>query len=77
MSRKTVFQNNNITVVAGVDHAIGKFLQIFDKRMEADTAEGEGLVFDWSEFFGLEVNLTGISKDLPILDIVQKYIEEN
>jgi hypothetical protein len=75
MSRKTVFQNNNITIVAGTDHAVGKFLQIFDKRVE--TEEGEGLVLDWSELFGLEVNYTGIPKDLPILDMVQKYIEEN
>jgi hypothetical protein len=77
MSRQTVYHDNNITIIAGTDHAVGKFLQIFDKRMEADTPEGEGLVFDWSELFGLDVNYTGIPKDLPILDIVQKYIEEN
>lgn len=78
MSRNTVYQENGITIVAGVDHAIGKFLQLFDKKMEDKTPEGEGLILDWSELFGLEVNSTGISdKELPIEKIVLKYIEEH
>ena len=51
MSRNTIFQNERITVVGGTDHAVGKFLQIFDNQMEFDTPEGEGLVYDWSQMF--------------------------
>ena len=59
MSRNTIFQNERITVVGGTDHAIGKFLQIFDNQMMDTTPEGEGLVYDWSEMFGVETNFTG------------------
>jgi hypothetical protein len=78
MSRNTVYQENGITIVVGVDHALGKFLQLFDKKMEDETPEGEGLVLDWSEFLGVEANYTGISdKETPVEQIVLKYVEEH
>ena len=75
MSRKTIYQDSRITVVEGVDHMLGKFLQIFDKEMEDETPEGEGLVLDWSEGFGFERNLTGYIYDDP-QKVVDAYIDE-
>jgi hypothetical protein len=79
MSRKTIYHDERFSLVGGQDHALGVFLQLFDKEMEDETPEGEGLVLDWSELFGIEINFTGISisdhKNPPI-DIAIQYIEE-
>jgi hypothetical protein len=77
MSRNTIYRGNGITVFGGFDHALGKFYQIFDKKMEDETPEQEGLVFDWSELFGFEINLTGIPDSSGVNVIIEKYIEEN
>jgi hypothetical protein len=79
MSRVTIYQDQRLTLVGGQDHMLGDFLQLFDKDMENETPEGEGLVFDWSRFFGTEINLTGISINTgkkPI-EIINEYINEN
>jgi len=76
MSRKTFYQDNRFHLVAGVDHVLGNFLQLFDQDMINETPEGEGLVLDWSQFFNMETNLTGIPGDNP-LDIAIKYLREN
>jgi len=77
MSRKTIYHDSRLSVVTGVDHALGKFFQIFDKEMQDETPEGEGLVLDWSELFGFEVNFTGISKQIDIELIIAQYIMEH
>lgn len=77
MSRLTLYHDSRLTVVGGDDHALGKFLQVFDKTMENETEEGEGLVFDWSELFGIERNLTGESSNIPPQTIINNYIKNN
>ena len=77
MSRKTVYHDSRLTVVTGNDHAIGVFYQLFDKEMEKETPEGEGLVLDWSSLFGFETNLTGIPDSEGLIGIIEKYIIEN
>jgi len=77
MSRRTFHQDGRLTAVEGVDHMLGSFLQLFDKELEHETPEGEGLVLDWSEGFGLETNLTGQPSVLPPMQIINNYIKEN
>lgn len=74
MSRKVLYRNNRLTVTAGVDHMLGKFIQVFDNTLIDETPEGEGLVFDWSQVLGIERNLTGIPNTNPPLDIVREYL---
>jgi hypothetical protein len=76
MSRVTIYRDKRFTVVTGVDHALGNFLQVFDRDMLDETPEGEGLVLDWSQFFGIEINRTGIPGNDP-LEISKKYLEDN
>lgn len=75
MSRQIAYHDSKLTVITGIDHVLGKFFQIFDKEMEKETPEG--LVFDWSEQFGFEINLTGIPNDRGYLKIVFDYVEEH
>jgi hypothetical protein len=65
MSRFTAYQDSRLNVVYGEDHMLGKFYQIFDREMQDETEEGEGLVFDWSERFGLGVR-----------EIIKEYISQ-
>lgn len=79
MSRVTIYQDQRLTLVGGHDHMVGDFLQLYDKELQNETPEGEGLVFDWSQGFGTESNYTGISIDTgkkPI-EIIKEYINEN
>jgi hypothetical protein len=75
MSRKTLHQDERFHLVEGDDHVLGAFIQLFDKEMETETPEGEGLVLDWSKMFGYERNYTGV-QGINALDICIKYIEE-
>lgn len=75
MSRKTIYQDDRFTVVGGVDHMLGEFLQVFDKEMQDETPEGEGLILDWSAGFGMERNLTGEPSSLGAQAIVDKLID--
>jgi hypothetical protein len=75
MSRKITYHDNRLTVVKGNDHIVGKFIQMYDRNMENKTSEGEGLVFDWCEMFGIERNITGCIFDEPE-KIVESYINE-
>jgi len=79
MSRDTVYKDERFALVAGRDHVLGLFVQLFDKKMEDETPEGEGLVLDCSQLFGVERNLTGIpipkEVDFRPIDIAMQYIE--
>lgn len=77
MSRITFYQDSRLTAVQGVDHMLGKFYQLFDKEMEYETPEGEGLVLDWSQGFGYEINLTGEPDSKDPMDIILAYIKNN
>ena len=75
MSRKTIHTDYRLTVVTGDDHMLGRFYQIYDRDMEQETPEGEGIVLDWSEGFGYDRNLTGIStKDKDVLEVIAQYV---
>jgi hypothetical protein len=76
MSRQIVYNDSRLSVVQGVDHALGQFWQVFDKNMVNETPEGEGLVLDWSELFGFETNLTGYPNNTGMPKLVFDYIEE-
>lgn len=77
MSRITFYQDDRLTAVKGVDHMLGEFLQLYDKELEHETPEGEGLVLDWNRGFGMERNLTGESSSLPPEKIIENYINEH
>jgi hypothetical protein len=77
MSRITFYQDGRLTAVKGQDHMLGSFLQLFDKELEHETPEGEGLVLDWSQGFGMERNLTGEPSVLPPMLIITNYIKAN
>ncbi len=78
MSRVTLFQNDRLTLIGGVDHMLGKFLQLYDKEMQDETPEGEGLIFDWSQGFGMTTNYTGINVNEAnsFEEAIEQYINE-
>jgi hypothetical protein len=77
MSRKTLYEDNRLTIIGGDDQALGKFLQVFDREAEKETPDSEGLVFEWSEVFGIETNLTGYPESMLPESIINNYIEEH
>lgn len=77
MSRKTIYSDSRLTLVKGVDHMLGNFCQIYDKELQNETPEGEGLVFDWTQANGIETNLTAYPNSLGRDAIVESYILEN
>jgi hypothetical protein len=76
MSRITLHQDKRFHLVTGEDHALGSFLQLFDKEWESESPNGEGLILDWSELFGIEINLTGYNgyNGDNAQDIAKKYL---
>ena len=74
MSRQTLYSDNRLSLIGGDDVVLGKFLQLYDNQMESVTPEGEGLILDWSERYGIEINYTGYSSTLPVLMIIDNYI---
>lgn len=78
MSRITLHNGNRFTIVAGADHILKSFLQLYDKTKENETPEGEGLIFDWSVALGLEVNQANINinkTNKTILDDLISYVK--
>jgi hypothetical protein len=80
MSRKTIYEDDTIEVVSGIDHICGYFVQVYDKNLE--TPEGEGLILDWSDHFNTGTNFTGMlnpesSADLEklIINYIKEYSE--
>lgn len=67
--------NSSIHIHYGTDHAIGKFLDITDDRFAGIDADdqGEGYVFEWSEMFGITINLIGA--EIEDIDNQGKLIE--
>lgn len=76
MSRNTLYMDQRLTLVGGTDHMLGNFIQLFDKNLANETPEGEGLVLDWSQGFGMEVNLTGHPSTEDPMGIALNYIDE-
>lgn len=77
MSRNLLYQDGRITIYQGLDVAVGMFIQMFDNELTEETPEGEGLVLDYSEAFGYEINRTGFSSKTHTLDqILAEYITE-
>jgi len=67
MSRNTRQINSYVGIAYGEDHAVGKFIQVFDKRTKSKIEEG--CVFDFDELFGfanctnfIELTKTDIDK---------------
>lgn len=78
MSRIVLHNGNRFTVVAGVDHVLKSFVQLYDKTKMNETPEGEGLVFDWSVALGLEINKTNIDLNTfkgTVLNLIKHYIK--
>lgn len=77
MSRFTNYRDDRLTVVSGDDHLLGRFIQLYDNEVE--TPEGEGIVLDWSEGFGVTINFTGIptsSSQIDVMHTVEEYLKE-
>jgi hypothetical protein len=67
MSRIHTDLSGNVTKTIGEDHAVGRFVQLTDKRYAGtpEDIQGEGFVLDWDELFGFNVNLINAEvKDL-------------
>lgn len=77
MSRFTNYRDDRLTVVSGDDHLLGRFIQLYDNEVE--TPEGEGIVLDWSEGFGVTINFTGIptsNSEIDVMHTVEEYLKE-
>ena len=77
MSRYTNYHDGRLTVVSGEDHMLGFFIQLYDNEVE--TPEGEGLVLDWSQGFGVSTNFTGIptnNTQRDVMHTVEEYLKE-
>lgn len=77
MSRITHYKDSRLTVIGGVDHMLGIFFQLYDRELENETPEGEGIVLEWSEGFGYERNLTGIPNKNNVLELINEYVAGN
>ena len=76
MSRNTLYKDARFHLVGGTDHMLGNFIQLFDKEMMNETPEGEGLILDWSQGFGMEINLTSHPSTKDPMTIAVDYIED-
>ena len=65
MSRKTLELQKDTDVHYGGDHAIGTFIDITDRRYanSGKDEQGEGYIVEWSEKFGFNTNLIGITAE--------------
>lgn len=65
----------------GTDHAIGRFLDITDRRFAGtkDDQQGEGYLLEWSDLFGISTNLIGATvEDLKdqtkLIQLVESFL---
>lgn len=73
MSRKVLKITEHITVINGLDHAIGNFIDIQDSRFANSylDKQGEGYVFEYSDKFEISTNLVGLKyEDLKSKEII-------
>lgn len=84
MSREIININKNISIAYGNDHAIGKFLDIRDKRYAQSNKDeqGEGYLVEWCEMFKFAPNLIGITIDEfdnkeRIIELCNKFCEND
>jgi len=59
MPRNSTDLSPAVRKIVGIDHAVGEFVQIYDVRWSKhpNDIQGEGIVLDWDELFGFNVNL--------------------
>lgn len=84
MSRFLRKINEHTTVITGHDHALGHFIDIIDKRY-ANTPldeQGEGYVFEWSQFLGITTNLIkaepeDVQDEYRLLELTELFILKN
>ena len=78
MSRIVNYKDDRLCFVSGLDHVLGKFIQLYDNEIE--TPDGEGIVLDWTERFGISINLTGESisnNEHEVLMMISKYLSKH
>lgn len=69
MSRDVIKINENISIATGTDHAIGRFIDVMDKRYanSGKDYQGEGYVMEYSTMFKFGTNLIGLTEeDIPL-----------
>lgn len=56
MSRHKVYMTDRYTVYSGNDMVCGNFVQLYDNQYVNVQPDSDGLVFDWSEKFDVEID---------------------
>lgn len=74
-------KEQNTIIAFGSDHALGRFIDILDRRYAGTTfdPQGEGYLVEWSDLFGFHQNKIGIkieelSNEELIFEKVDKYL---
>lgn len=83
MSRLSKKLNDNTTIIYGSDHAVGRFVQVVDKREIERNDESDGYILDWNELFGYsnnKINLpdkffAGFVDTISIVESVERYFK--
>ena len=76
MSRNTIYEDDKILLIDGEDEISGKFVMMFDRDLEYESLDGEGLIMDWSEVFGYKINYTGYPSSMTPKTIARNYIQD-
>ena len=79
MSRNSEILDENITIHAGSDHAIGHFFDITDKRFAQSgrDEQGEGYVCEFSTMFGISNNKIEITYEgLQVEEVINQKCNE-
>jgi hypothetical protein len=81
MARRLVGGTTNIDIIRGSDHAVGKFIQITDRRYAGtpEDYQGEGYVLD-HDAFGFTINLIGavesdLNDDTKLIALTESFIK--
>ena len=83
MSRKVHNINQNISVAYGNDHALGKFIDIMDRRyaVSGKDEQGEGYLVEWCEAFKfsqnqIDITVEGLTDEATVIELCDKFIKE-
>lgn len=76
MSRNTIYEDDKILLIEGEDEISGRFVMMFDRDLEYESLDGEGLVLDWSEITGYKINYTGYPSSMRPKTIAHNYIND-